>query len=72
MLILSSFLSRFEVDDAMQEWTFQDVRLFEYQSYPSHKLITFFDSQNCFDFIHGRNIASGISDWNHLASEMMR
>ncbi|KAI5782268.1 S-adenosyl-L-methionine-dependent methyltransferase [Pyronema domesticum] len=42
---------RFEVDDVMQEWTFQD---------------------NCFDFIHGRNIASGISDWNHLASEMMR
>lgn len=56
----------------MQEWTFQDVRLFEYQSYPSHNLIIFFDSQNCFDFIHGRNIASGISDWNHLASEMMR
>ncbi|KAI5811881.1 S-adenosyl-L-methionine-dependent methyltransferase [Pyronema omphalodes] len=25
-----------------------------------------------FDFIHCRNIASGVSDWNHLATEMMR
>ncbi|KAI5811886.1 S-adenosyl-L-methionine-dependent methyltransferase [Pyronema omphalodes] len=42
---------RFEVDDAMLEWTFKD---------------------DSFDFIHGRNIASGVSDWNHLMSEMMR
>ncbi|KAI5811848.1 hypothetical protein BZA77DRAFT_326197 [Pyronema omphalodes] len=25
-----------------------------------------------FDFIHCRNIASGVSDWNHLVSEIMR
>ncbi|KAI5811870.1 S-adenosyl-L-methionine-dependent methyltransferase [Pyronema omphalodes] len=25
-----------------------------------------------FDFIHCRNIASGVSDWNHLATELMR
>ncbi|KAI5811877.1 S-adenosyl-L-methionine-dependent methyltransferase [Pyronema omphalodes] len=42
---------RFEVDDAMLEWTFKD---------------------DSFDFIHCRNIASGVSDWNHLASELMR
>ncbi|KAI5796112.1 S-adenosyl-L-methionine-dependent methyltransferase [Pyronema domesticum] len=27
---------------------------------------------NSFDFIHGRNICSGISDWDHLLSEIMR
>ncbi|KAI5816663.1 S-adenosyl-L-methionine-dependent methyltransferase [Pyronema omphalodes] len=42
---------RFEVDDAMLEWTFKE---------------------DSFDFIHCRNIASGVSDWNHLISEIMR
>ncbi|KAI5811885.1 S-adenosyl-L-methionine-dependent methyltransferase [Pyronema omphalodes] len=42
---------RFEVDDAMLEWTFKS---------------------DSFDFIHCRNIASGVSDWNHLATELMR
>ncbi|KAI5808399.1 S-adenosyl-L-methionine-dependent methyltransferase [Pyronema omphalodes] len=42
---------RFEVDDAMSEWTFKE---------------------DSFDFIHSRNIASGVSDWNHLITEMMR
>ncbi|KAI5811872.1 S-adenosyl-L-methionine-dependent methyltransferase [Pyronema omphalodes] len=42
---------RFEVDDAMLEWTFED---------------------DTFDFIHCRNIASGVSDWNHLITEIMR
>ncbi|KAI5811847.1 S-adenosyl-L-methionine-dependent methyltransferase, partial [Pyronema omphalodes] len=42
---------RFEVDDAMVEWTFKNDH---------------------FDFIHCRNIASGVSDWNHLITEMMR
>ncbi|KAI5808395.1 S-adenosyl-L-methionine-dependent methyltransferase [Pyronema omphalodes] len=42
---------RFEVDDAMLQWTFSD---------------------DSFDFIHCRNISSGVSDWNHLVTEMMR
>ncbi|KAI5811845.1 S-adenosyl-L-methionine-dependent methyltransferase [Pyronema omphalodes] len=42
---------RFEVDDAMLEWTFKN---------------------DSFDFIHCRNISSGVSDWNHLVSEIMR
>ncbi|KAI5800578.1 S-adenosyl-L-methionine-dependent methyltransferase [Pyronema domesticum] len=42
---------RFEIDDAMQEWTFKDDN---------------------FDFIHARNISSGVSDWGHLISEMKR
>ncbi|KAI5796126.1 S-adenosyl-L-methionine-dependent methyltransferase [Pyronema domesticum] len=41
---------RFEVDDAMSEWTFKD---------------------DFFDFIHGRNIGSGVSNWDHLLSEMI-
>jgi hypothetical protein len=28
--------------------------------------------QNFFDYIHARNISSGVSDWNHLISQMMR
>ncbi|KAI5808401.1 S-adenosyl-L-methionine-dependent methyltransferase [Pyronema omphalodes] len=42
---------RFEVDDAMLEWTFKD---------------------DYFDFIHCRNIASGVSDWDHLVTQLMR
>ncbi|KAI5811876.1 S-adenosyl-L-methionine-dependent methyltransferase [Pyronema omphalodes] len=42
---------RFEVDDAMLEWTFKD---------------------DSFDFIHCRNIASGVSDWKHLIAEIIR
>ncbi|KAI5811880.1 S-adenosyl-L-methionine-dependent methyltransferase [Pyronema omphalodes] len=42
---------RFEVDDAMLEWTFKD---------------------NHFDFIHCRNISSGVSDWKHLSTQLMR
>ncbi|KAI5808402.1 S-adenosyl-L-methionine-dependent methyltransferase [Pyronema omphalodes] len=42
---------RFEVDDAMSEWTFKD---------------------DYFDFIHCRNISSGVSDWNHLVTQLMR
>ncbi|KAI5819276.1 S-adenosyl-L-methionine-dependent methyltransferase [Pyronema omphalodes] len=42
---------RFEVDDAMKEWTFQT---------------------DFFDFIHARNLNSGVTDWDHLLSEMMR
>ncbi|KAI5796129.1 S-adenosyl-L-methionine-dependent methyltransferase, partial [Pyronema domesticum] len=42
---------RFEVDDAMLNWTFKD---------------------NYFDFIHSRNICSGVSNWKHLMSEIMR
>ncbi|KAI5811846.1 S-adenosyl-L-methionine-dependent methyltransferase [Pyronema omphalodes] len=42
---------RFEVDDAMMEWTFKN---------------------DFFDLIHCRNIASGVSDWNHLVTQMMR
>ncbi|KAI5809239.1 S-adenosyl-L-methionine-dependent methyltransferase [Pyronema omphalodes] len=42
---------RFEVDDAMKEWTYKE---------------------NFFDYIHARNISSGVSDWNHLISQMMR
>ncbi|KAI5815495.1 S-adenosyl-L-methionine-dependent methyltransferase [Pyronema omphalodes] len=42
---------RFEMDDAMQHWTFQ---------------------ADSFDLIHARNISSGVSDWDHLISEMMR
>ncbi|CCX05524.1 S-adenosyl-L-methionine-dependent methyltransferase [Pyronema domesticum] len=42
---------RFEVDDAMKEWTFRE---------------------NFFDFIHARNLNTGVTDWAHLTSEMMR
>ncbi|KAI5796043.1 S-adenosyl-L-methionine-dependent methyltransferase [Pyronema domesticum] len=42
---------RFEMDDAMMNWTFQS---------------------NSFDFIHARNIAAGISSWQHVMSEIMR
>ncbi|KAI5820162.1 S-adenosyl-L-methionine-dependent methyltransferase [Pyronema omphalodes] len=42
---------RFEVDDAMLDWTFKN---------------------DSFDLIHCRNIASGVSDWTHLITEMMR
>ncbi|KAI5796059.1 S-adenosyl-L-methionine-dependent methyltransferase [Pyronema domesticum] len=42
---------RFEVDDAMQNWTFQN---------------------NFFDLIHIRNCSTGITNWDHLASEMFR
>ncbi|KAI5796057.1 S-adenosyl-L-methionine-dependent methyltransferase [Pyronema domesticum] len=42
---------RFEVDDAMQDWTFKS---------------------NWFDLIHIRNCSTGISNWDHLASEMYR
>ncbi|KAI5819329.1 S-adenosyl-L-methionine-dependent methyltransferase [Pyronema omphalodes] len=42
---------RFEVDDAMKEWTFKN---------------------GFFDFIHARNLSSGVTDWDHLVSEMMR
>ncbi|CCX12957.1 Similar to UMTA [Verticillium albo-atrum VaMs.102]; acc. no. XP_003004874 [Pyronema omphalodes CBS 100304] len=42
---------RFEVDDAMLDWTFRD---------------------DFFDFIHIRNTSTGISNWDHLASEMYR
>ncbi|KAI5800576.1 S-adenosyl-L-methionine-dependent methyltransferase [Pyronema domesticum] len=42
---------RFEIDDAMQKWTFKD---------------------ESFDFIHARTISSGVSDWEHLISEMKR
>ncbi|KAI5812273.1 S-adenosyl-L-methionine-dependent methyltransferase [Pyronema omphalodes] len=42
---------RFELDDAMEEWTYKD---------------------DFFDFIHSRNISSGVSNWEHLISEMFR
>ncbi|KAI5800577.1 S-adenosyl-L-methionine-dependent methyltransferase [Pyronema domesticum] len=42
---------RFEIDDAMQQWTFKD---------------------DFFDLVHGRTISSGVSDWEHLISEMKR
>lgn len=63
-------LSRFEVDDAMKEWTFKDVSFFEssLQGYALNVIL----EQNFFDFIHGRNISAGVSDWDHLMSEMMR
>ncbi|KAI5811884.1 S-adenosyl-L-methionine-dependent methyltransferase [Pyronema omphalodes] len=50
---------RFEVDDAMLQWTFKDV-------------IDMLHRQESFDFIHCRNIASAVSDWKHLISEIMR
>ncbi|KAI5796109.1 S-adenosyl-L-methionine-dependent methyltransferase [Pyronema domesticum] len=28
--------------------------------------------QDSFDYIHSRNISNGVTDWNHLVSEMMR
>ncbi|CCX05526.1 Similar to Ubiquinone/menaquinone biosynthesis methyltransferase ubiE; acc. no. Q3A209 [Pyronema omphalodes CBS 100304] len=61
---------RFEVDDAMKEWTFKDVSFFEssLQGYALNVIL----EQNFFDFIHGRNISAGVSDWDHLMSEMMR
>ncbi|KAI5790470.1 methyltransferase [Pyronema domesticum] len=42
---------RFEVDDAMLNWTFKN---------------------NSFDYIHARNISSGVSNWKHLVAQMMR
>lgn len=64
--------SRFEVDDAMLEWTFQDVGTLLVRCCERIRLTLVFYKQNRFDFIHGRNISSGMSDWDHLASQMFR
>jgi hypothetical protein len=59
--------SRFEVDDATLDWAFKDVSVtFHFIPVPDMFL------QNSFDYIHARNIGGGVSNWDHLLSEMMR